>query len=561
MPSRYSQGKQDIYTNSITASLEWPKLVDSGVDYGDLMPPAQASEWASRLIGKTVTPSNITYLVKYGLIPDVGNNGSVLVSAADLERYYRKIDGRIENAYKSRLGDDLNWSLSFEQYKEAETTKHIHRLHPYKGKFIPQLVEYFLDAHTDEFKTEACFAPGDIILDPFCGSGTTLVQANELGMYAIGVDISLFNAMISNLKLAPIPLVDLAKATADVTNVIASNEAGTKARVFEDELLAELKTFNSEFFPSPAFRRSVNRGEVDEDEYGTRKANDFSERFYQLLERHQVSNHINAKSDRFVDNWYLAPVRSEIKSACKFIDDVADSSLRDFLRLILSRTVRSSRATTHSDLATLIKPVVETYYCGKHSKVCKPLFSMLGWWRRYAEDTVKRKAQFERLRTITLQTCLTGDSRSIDIFGELSTVAPGLAALAKDRKVRGIFSSPPYVGMIDYHEQHAYSYELFNLPRNDQSEIGPMSAGRGKQARKDYVDGIAQSLSNCLQYMTDDCDVFLVANDKFGLYPHIAEHSGLEIYKEYKRPVLNRAEGDKGAYAETIFHMRRSILV
>ena len=30
--------------------------------------------------------------------------------------------------------------------KEAETTKHVHRLHPYKGKFIPQLVEYFLDS-------------------------------------------------------------------------------------------------------------------------------------------------------------------------------------------------------------------------------------------------------------------------------------------------------------------------------------------------------------------------------------------------------------------------------
>ena len=557
MPSRDSQGQPDSYRNSGIISLERPKLVDVDADNGELMAPAPASEWASRLTGKTVTPSNIAYLVNYGLIPDRGSNGSMLVSVVDLERYYRKIAGRSENAYKSKLGADLNWALSFEQYKEAETTKHIHRLHPYKGKFIPQLVEYFLDAHTDEFKTAACFAPGDIILDPFCGSGTTLAQANELGMHAIGVDISRFNAMISNLKLSPIPLVDLAKATADVTGVIADDAEGMKARGFEEELLAELKVFNAKFFPSPAFRRSVNRGEVDEDEYGNRKANAFSPRFCQLLEKHQVSNHIDAQSDRFVDNWYLAPVRSEIRNAGKFIDDVADSSLRDFLRLILSRTVRSSRATTHSDLATLIKPVVETYYCGKHSKVCKPLFSLLGWWRRYAEDTVKRKAQFERLRTDTRQTCLTGDSRNIDIFAKLSDLNPDLAALAKERRIRGIFSSPPYVGMIDYHEQHAYAYELFNLPRNDQSEIGPMRAGRGRQARKDYVDGIAQSLSNCLQYMTADCDIFLVANDKFGLYPHIAEHAGLEICKEYRRPVLNRSEGDKGAYAETIFHLRR----
>jgi len=39
------------------------------------------------------------------------------------------------------------------------------------------------------------------VLDPFCGSGTTLVQSNELRMHAIGTDISAFNAMISNAKV------------------------------------------------------------------------------------------------------------------------------------------------------------------------------------------------------------------------------------------------------------------------------------------------------------------------------------------------------------------------
>jgi hypothetical protein len=64
-------------------------------------------------------------------------------------------------------------------------------------------------------------------------------------------------------------------------------------------------------------------------------------------------------------------------------------------------------------------------------------------------------------------------------------------------------------------------------------------------------------LNNALKYLTDDCDVFLVANDKYNLYPTIAEKSGMKIVNQYKRPVLNRTEKDKGAYSEIIFHLKR----
>ena len=43
----------------------------------------------------------------------------------------------------------------------------VHRIHPYKGKFIPQLVEYFIDDKIDSFKTKVYFKKGDILLDPF----------------------------------------------------------------------------------------------------------------------------------------------------------------------------------------------------------------------------------------------------------------------------------------------------------------------------------------------------------------------------------------------------------
>ena len=53
-----------------------------------------------------------------------------------------------------------------------------------------------------------------------------------------------------------------------------------------------------------------------------------------------------------------------------------------------------------------------------------------------------------------------------------------------------------------------------------------------------------------------DFDIFLVANDKYNLYPDIAEKAGMKIVNKYKRPVLNRTERDKGAYSEIIFHLK-----
>ena len=88
---------------------------------------------------------------------------------------------------------DLELSSSEEQLPQVERTKHVHSLHPYLGKFIPQLVDVFLHRY---------FAPGDCIYDPFAGSGTTLVEANVFGADAVGCDISAFNCLLTRVKTA-----------------------------------------------------------------------------------------------------------------------------------------------------------------------------------------------------------------------------------------------------------------------------------------------------------------------------------------------------------------------
>jgi len=262
------------------------------------------------------------------------------------------------------------------------------------------------------------------------------------------------------------------------------------------------------------------------------------------------------KNNTFLDKWYSKQVRNEIDYVYSLIKSIEDEDIKNILFIILSRTIRSCRATTHADLATLLEPVTTTYYCGKHGKMCKPLFSILKWWKTYTKDAVSRLLSFDKLKTNTHQICLVGDSRTIDIFNEVKKYSPDFYELLNKKKINGIFSSPPYVGLIDYHEQHAYAYDLFGFPRNDELEIGPLFRGQGKLAKESYVEGISSVLNNCKKYFAKDYNVFLVANDKYNLYPLIAEKSGMEIINTFRRPVLNRTEKDKTAYSETIFHMK-----
>lgn len=103
---------------------------------------------------------------------------------------------------------NLNWQEK--DLPEAERTKHVHRLHPYLGKYIPQLVEIFLRK----------FQP-KVVYDPFAGSGTTLVEAKSLGIGSIGCDVSAFNCLLAKVKTDTYNLPKLEREVRDILDKLS----------------------------------------------------------------------------------------------------------------------------------------------------------------------------------------------------------------------------------------------------------------------------------------------------------------------------------------------------
>lgn len=89
----------------------------------------------------------------------------------------------------------LEQEWAFAEATRADTSYATHGYHRYPAKFIPQLAKKLISSYTRE---------GNIVCDPFMGSGTTLVEAILLKRMAIGVDINPVAWLITKAKTTPV---------------------------------------------------------------------------------------------------------------------------------------------------------------------------------------------------------------------------------------------------------------------------------------------------------------------------------------------------------------------
>jgi len=80
----------------------------------------------------------------------------------------------------------LDWS-----FPDSDRTRGLHSVHPYPACFIPEIPRTLLNLFSFESAS---------ILDPFCGSGPTLTEAQEAGCTATGIDLNPIACLISSVK-------------------------------------------------------------------------------------------------------------------------------------------------------------------------------------------------------------------------------------------------------------------------------------------------------------------------------------------------------------------------
>jgi hypothetical protein len=360
---------------------------------------------------------------------------------------------------------NLNWSEC--DLPERVRTKHVHRLHPYLGKFVPQLVEIFLRKYRPER-----------VCDPFCGSGTTLVEALALGIDSLGCDISEFNCLLSRVKTES---YDLDLLDREVRDICA---------------------------------RAIGEGQSA------------------LFEGHAVYD-----VSEYLAAWYAPQALSTL---LLYRSLISEYTYQDVLKIVLSRAARSARLTTHFDLDFPKQPQKGSYYCYKHKRTCQPTTDAAQFIRRYSYDTIRRIREFATVRGRAEARVMCGDAR----YAEFP---------ACDM----VLTSPPYVGLIDYHEQHRYAFELVGLRWQAEAEIGPASNGNSGTAKRDYVEDMVAAFENVKKSLSAKGRIVVVVNDKFSLYQGIRQRLGLRLEAQLERHVNRRTGRRADDFFENVLVWRR----
>ena len=292
---------------------------------------------------------------------------------------------------------------------EASATKHgnpsqlrrqctrysAHGLHEYRGKFNPQMVRTVMNILGLNVR--------DRVWDPFCGSGTVLLEARHQGFDAVGVDLNPLAVAISNAKLSA---VDASPGSLENAAQMVAKRVQTKGMW-------------------------ISKSIPDEDALAKRLGRNWLERF---------------PCPDYLVRWFPLPVLAQLLVIVDSIDQVVPPCLREVFRVILSDILREVSWQDPRDLRVRRRgspaanyPAIEAFITALHSRVNSVLAAQRhisarrGWQSAFLGDS--------------------GDLQSLD----------GSAIEFLEKGVSCVLSSPPYATALPYIDTQRLSIALFGL--------------------------------------------------------------------------------------------------
>ena len=169
-----------------------------------------------------------------------------------------------------------------------------HGIHPYKGKFYPQLAKGLIN--------QLALPSGARILDPFCGSGTTLLEGHLNGYETFGCDLNPLAAQIARAKTAILE-VDPDVLTEVVSSVVEAIDAAP------------------EHLPS-------------------------------------ILDQFNPDSHDEIGRWFAPPVATKLNWLLKMIRSGSNGAVRDFLEVVLSSIIREVSQQDPTDLRVRYRKIL-----------------------------------------------------------------------------------------------------------------------------------------------------------------------------------------------------------
>lgn len=114
----------------------------------------------------------------------------------------KDLESKVQNLYRNAAG-----------LQGKRVTQYlVHTFHQYKGRFYPQLVKALLNYSK--------IGKAAVVLDPFCGSGTMLVECFLQGIDSIGVDLNPLACFISRVKISTMKLEEINDLKAEINDLL-----------------------------------------------------------------------------------------------------------------------------------------------------------------------------------------------------------------------------------------------------------------------------------------------------------------------------------------------------